>query len=369
MRVLFVTRALVHGGAERQLTTLAAGLRARGHAIAIATFYDDNPLAATLEGSGVELHLLHKRGRWDMLPFLVRLVRFVRAWRPDVVHPYMSASNLIVTFVKPLLRAPVVWGVRSGEADLSRYDRLMRWIYTVEGRFARFADGVIANSEAGRRHAIAIGYPPAKVAVVPNGIDSTKFRPDARKRAEVRAAWNIPGDARLIGVVARFDPMKDHETFLRAAAIVAAKAGEDVRFALVGTGEQPSLGALARELGIADRVRMVPLGGDVVAMENALDVAVSSSYMFEGFSNAVSEAMACGTPAVVTDVGDSRLIVGDDRFVAPPRNPELLAAAILRMLEALPEKRATVRERIVREFSVERLVERTEELLRGWARA
>ncbi|HWS72968.1 MAG TPA: glycosyltransferase, partial [Thermoanaerobaculia bacterium] len=273
-----------------------------------------------------------------------------------------------VTCVKPFLRAPVVWGVRSGEADLSRYDRLMRWIYTVEGRFARFADGVIANSEAGRRHAIAIGYSPDKIAVVPNGIDGTKFRPDAQKRAEIRAEWSVPESAKLIGIVARFDPMKDHETFLRAAAIVAAKSPEDVRFALIGTGEQPALAALARALGIAERVRMVPLGRDIVAMHNALDVAVSSSYMFEGFSNAVSEAMACGTPAVVTDIGDSRLIVDDDRFVAPPRNPELLAAAILRMLEALPEKRATVRDRIVTEFSVEKLVERTEQLLLAHSR-
>jgi glycosyltransferase involved in cell wall biosynthesis len=368
MRVLFVTRALVHGGAERQLTTLAAGLSARGHAVAIATFYDDNPLQAALEGSGVELHVLHKRGRWDTIPFLVRLVRFARAWRPDVVHPYMAASNLIVTALKPLLRAPVVWGVRYGEGDFSRYDRLTRWVYAIERRFARFADAVIANSEAGRRHALAFGCSPEKVVVVPNGIDSTKFRPDAHKRAEIRAEWSVPESARLIGIVARFDPMKDHDTFLRAGAIVAAKSSEDVRFALIGTGEQPSLAALARALGIAQRVRMVPLGGDVVAMDNALDVAVSASAMLEGFSNAVAEAMACGTPAVVTDVGDSRKIVDDGRFVVPPRDPQLLAAAILRMLGALPEKRATVRERIVTEFSVERLVARTEQLLRAQIR-
>jgi glycosyltransferase involved in cell wall biosynthesis len=368
MRVLFVIRSLARGGAEVQLATLAAGLRARGHEVGIATFYDANPLAATLEGSGVELHVLGKRSRWDVFGFAIRFIRFVRAWRPDVVHPYLSAQNLVVTLLKPFLRVPVVWGVRSGEADLSRYDGVTRWIYRNEGRFARFADAVIANSEAGRRHAVAIGYPPAKITVVPNGIDSARFHPDAHKRAEMRAAWHAPEGVKLIGVVARFDPMKDHETFLRAAALVAAKSAENVRFVLIGTGEQPALAALSRELGIADRVLMVPLGGDVVAMENALDVTVSSSYMFEGFSNAVAESMACGTPAVVTDVGDSRRIVGDDRFVVPPRNPQLLAEAILRMLDGLPEMQAKVRQRIVSEFSVENLVERTERVLLGQVR-
>lgn len=368
MRVLFVIRSLERGGAELQLTTLAAGLRRRGHEVGIVTFYDANPLASTLDGTGVEIHVLGKRGRWDLAGFLVRLVRFIRAWRPDVIHPYVSAQNLVVTFIKPLLPAPIVWGVRSGEGDLSRYDRVTRWVYANEGRFARFADAVIANSESGRRHAIAIGYPPKKITVIPNGIDAAKFRPDAHKRAEVRAEWHVPESAKLIGVVARYDAMKDHETFLRAAAIVAAQSKDDVRFALVGTGEQPVLAALAGELGIADRVRMVPIGGDVVAMENALDVAVSSSYMFEGFSNAVAEAMACGTPAVVTDVGDSRRIVGDDRFVVPPRNPQLLAEAILRMLAALPEKRQQVRARIETEFGVDRMVERTEHVLLGLGR-
>jgi len=368
MRVLFVIRSLVQGGAEVQVATLAAGLRARGHEVAIATFYDVIPLASMLQGSGVEIHTLGKRSRWDIFGFGLRFLRFLRAWRPDVIHPYLSAQNLVVTAFKPFIRVPVVWSIRNADADLSRYDAVTRWVYRNEGRFARFADAVISNSEAGRRHAVSIGYPAEKITVIPNGIDSARFHPDAHLRAEMRAQWHAPESAKLVGIVARFDPMKDHETFVRAAAIVATRSKEDVRFVLIGTGPQPALAALAKDLGIGERVRMVPLGGDVVAMENALDVAVSASCMFEGFSNAVAEAMACGTPAVVTDVGDSRLIVNDDRFVVPPRNPQLLAEAILRMLEALPEKRRGVRDRIVTEFNVEKLVDRTERVLLGLVR-
>ncbi|MCU1347110.1 MAG: putative Lipopolysaccharide core biosynthesis glycosyltransferase [Acidobacteria bacterium] len=370
MRILFVARSLLHGGAERQLTTLAAGLRARGHDVAIATFYDANPLAAALGGSGVELHVIGKRGRWDVPGFFGRLVRFVRAWRPDVIHPYLSTQNILLTMIKPLLpRVPLVWGVRSAEGDLARYERLTRLVYANEGRFARFADAIIANSEAGRRHGIASGFPAGKITVIPNGIDGATFHPDARKRASMRAEWSAPEAARLVGIVARFDPMKDHDTFLRAAAIVAARSAEDVRFVLIGTGAQPALAALANELGIGGRVRMLPAGGDIVAMYNALDVVVSSSYTFEGFSNAVAEAMACGTPCVVTDVGDSRLIAGDDRFVVPARNPDLLAGAVLLLLAVLPERRGKVRERIVTEFSVEKLVERTEKVLLALCRS
>jgi len=364
MRILFVARSLLHGGAERQLTIVAAGLRRRGHEVAIATSYDANPLASALAGSGVELQVIGKRGRWDVAGFFYRLVRFARGWKPDVIHPYLSTHNLLLTVIKPLLpRVPLVWGVRSGDGNLSRYDPITRLVYGHEGRFARYADAIIVNSEAGRRHGIAIGFPPEKITVIRNGIDAATFRPDACKRAGMRAEWSAPEPVRLIGIVARFDPMKDHDTFLRAAAIVAATSKDDVRFVLIGTGQQPSLARLAEQLRIGGRVRMLPAGGDIVAMYNALDVAVSSSYTREGFSNAVGEAMACGTPCVVTDVGDSRIIVGDDRFVVPPGSPELLAGAILRMLDALPEMRGRVRERIVTEFSVEQLVERTESVL------
>lgn len=364
MRVLFVARSLAHGGAERQLVTLAAGLRRRGHQIAIVTFYDDNPLAAALEGGGVLVRPMDKSGRWDVFAFLWRLIRFIRAWRPDVIHPYLAVPNLILSVLRPVLpRARLVWGIRATSEELAALDSVRRWIHLHEGRFAHLADAVIANSEAGKRHAVSLGYRESLITVIPNGIDGVEFRPDPLLRSALRTEWNAAENDCLIGVVARYDVQKGHRDFLRAAAIVASTpAANHVRFVLIGTGRQPELLLLAGKLGITERLLLLPMGGDIVAMYNALDVVVSSSTM-EGFSNAVAEAMACGTPVVVTDVGDSRIIAGDDRFVVPVRDPAALAAAIADLLTILPSKRLTVRERIVTEFSVERLVDRSERLL------
>jgi glycosyltransferase involved in cell wall biosynthesis len=99
---------------------------------------------------------------------------------------------------------------------------------------------------------------------------------------------------------------------------------------------------------------------DPVPALNGLDIACSSSSEGEGFSNSVAEAMACGRPCVVTDVGDAALVVGDTGFVVPPKDGEALGGALIRALEALgDDSGARARARVVGEFSADRMVERT----------
>jgi glycosyltransferase involved in cell wall biosynthesis len=221
---------------------------------------------------------------------------------------------------------------------------------------------------------VVIGLPGRKIVVVPNGIDCDAFHPDAEGRARLRAEWSVPPEAPLIGMVARLDPVKGHPTFLRAAARVAASR-PGARFVCVGEGQasyRDSLLLLASEVGIADRLVWAGERRVTSAVYNALDVAVLASNAGESFPNVVAEAMACGTPCVVTESGDSPLIVGDTGAVAPPRDPEALARAILSVLERVLSDRtgtsAKARDRVMEEFSVERLVTRTEralELVKG----
>jgi glycosyltransferase involved in cell wall biosynthesis len=202
--------------------------------------------------------------------------------------------------------------------------------------------------------------------VIPNGIDTDTFRPDGTRGAGPRAEWSIRGGERVVGIAARLDPMKDHPTFLRAAGI-AARKNANVRFVCVGDGPESyrrELLDLADRCGVADRVVWAGARDDMPAVYEAFDVATSTS-VSEGFSNAIAEAMASGTPCAVTDVGDSRRIVGDVGRVVPPRDAEALAAAWLELLEGegRPEP-DRVRDRIVRTYSVDLLADRSEDLLR-----
>jgi glycosyltransferase involved in cell wall biosynthesis len=364
--VLFLLRSMRAGGAERQLVTLAMGLRARGRRVHVVTFYPDGELVPELAAAGVPLTSLNKRGRWDLATVSFRLVHLIRRERPQVLHPYLPDPNLLTALLRPVLpRLRLVWGVRAAYMDLSNYDWVARASNWTAAALSRQADAIIVNSRAGELYLRTQGYPADRLHVVPNGIDTAYFRHDPGGQERVRAEWGVTPATPLIGLVARIDPIKDHGTFLRAAAHLA-KRRPDVRFVCVGAGSvanERDLREQISSLGLGDRVRWAGGRSDMPAVYSALDIATSTS-IGEGFPNAVAEAMACGTPCVVTDVGDSAWIVDGLGEVVPPSAPVAVADAWERVLANDDRRvRRTQRERIVSEFSVERLVSRTEQLL------
>lgn len=367
-RLILLTRKLDAGGAERQLTCLAKGLRQLGHDVHVLLFYTGGAFNTELQELGIPLHYLNKSGRWDAFGFLARLVKTLRDLKPDVVYSFLDLPNILATLTRSCSGRPkVIWGVRTAYIDMQHYDWLARVIPWAEARLSLCPDMVIANSQAGARWAVGRGMPATRMRVVENGIDTIRFRPDAEARATVREEWRVAEGERLIGLVGRLDPMKDHPTFLRACALLA-NTGQRLRFVCVGTGSlayRNDLEALSRELGIAASMIWTDLRQDMPAVFNALDVLCSASSV-EAFSNVVGEAMACGIPCVVTEVGDSARIVGSLGEVVPPGDPVALAAGLSHMLDRLgaePELKLAVRERVMAAFSVEQMVLRTERLL------
>lgn len=372
MKILFLARSLDGGGAERQLVTLAVGLRERGHEVAIAAFYSGGALEAQASNTGVAILPLGKRGRWDVVGFAWRLIKTLRAARPDILHGYLATANLLAILARPFLPGTrTVLGIRASDMALGHYDWLMRLIGRLEALFASPAELVIANSEAGRDHAVARGFPGDKMAVVPNGIDTQFFRPDPPAGARLRADLGIGSEVRLIGLVARLDPMKDHPTFLQAVAEFL-KSGGRARFICVGDGPRAyreTLQTLGRELGIEANLSWAGARDDMPSVYNALDVLTLTSAFGEGFPNVLGEAMACGVPCVATDVGDVKRVLGEAGMVVPPGDPEALARAWVTMLRRFETKDDMLgqetRRRIVTHFSAEAMVTRTEALLAG----
>ena len=365
--ILFLVRGLPVGGAERQLVALARGLHRAGHRVRVAVFYAGGGFEEDLRAEGISIHDLAKRGRWSVAPAFTRLVQLVRLERPDIVHAYMNLANVYSAALKPLFpTVKIVWGVRSALSDLSayRYGWGGRIAAGLERLVSPLADATVANSSSARRHAIASGFGGRKIVVIPNGIDC-RVRHDREGRAQMRASWEIPFEATLVGMVARLDPVKDHPTLLRAFAAVAHTRPE-LRFVCIGDGElvyRERLERLSSELGLASRLVWVRNTRATSAVYSALDVSVLSSAAGESFPNVVGEAMACGVPCVVSDSGDAGVIVGDTGVVVPTRDPAALAAGILNVLDRLELSRVALssaaRDRIERNYSIEQLVTRT----------
>lgn len=367
MKVLLLARSLEVGGAERQLVNLSRGLARRGHEAAVSVFYSGGALEPELAAAGVPLHPLGKRGRWDVARFLRRLGALLSRERPDAIHSCLTTPNCVAAamrFAAPGAR--LVWSIRSSRENLHAFDYFTRVTGRLEPRLARACHRIIVNSEAGRARCVRGGFPAAKLVVVPNGIDTEAFRPCAADSAVVRAELGLAPDEKVVGLVARLDPVKDHANFLHAAALVRQRRPE-ARFLCVGSGAEHyrlSLLQLAQELGVADVMRWVPARADMPAVQNALDVAVLSSYS-EGLPNAIGEAMACGVPCVVTDVGDARRLVGETGVVVPPRDPTRLAEGIVRLLDDRRDGPAASlrRQRIQEGFGLDRLIDDTVRVL------
>jgi glycosyltransferase involved in cell wall biosynthesis len=365
IRVAFLVRALNIGGAQRQLMALARSLDQAGFEVTVLTLYSHNALINDLRGTGVRVVPLNKKHRWDVIRFFARVAIVGHSLRPHILHSYLPGQNLLSMLLKPLLpQTKMVWGIRSSTYDRAAQDWLSMLTLRLQALFSRFADLIIFNSDAGKRFYLAHGVAAGRAVVIRNGIDTVRFSPDRRGGLRLRSSWHVPEDALVIGIVGRIVQVKDYPTFLQAAARLVLTRPQ-ARFACVGSGSPEyvrSLQSLAAELGLEKKVIWPgELVEDLPDGYNAMDIYCSSSYA-EGTSNVILEAMACGVPCVVTDVGDSRVIVGATGMVVPSRDPQALADGLEQMAQRLvqePQLRIAARERIVSSFSLDFLAQNT----------
>ena len=362
MHVLLLVRSLERGGGERQVVELARGLGRSGVRTTVMVMYAGGALERELdEEPEVTLVSLEKRGRWDVVGFLARFVSAVRRLNADVVYGFMPVANELALVAGRVGKARVVWGLRSSFMDFAQYD----WLHGTMFRLGRVLSSrpelIIANSEAGRAHHVAAGYDGQHMVVIPNGIDTARWRPAPGARVMMRQRWGAGKGEVVAGLVGRVDAMKDHATFL--AAIRACRV-PGLRAVCIGGGDPGAVEALrgtVEQQGLAGIVTVTGPVDDMPAAYNGLDLLVSSS-LGEGFSNVIAEAMSCGVPCVVTDVGDSAVIVGSFGEVVPPRQPDAMARAIERLVSRLGAPLSLAcRARIVNDFGLDRMVQRTRE--------
>ncbi|HVL37832.1 MAG TPA: glycosyltransferase [Fimbriimonadaceae bacterium] len=362
-KVLFLIRSLARSGAERQLCNLAKELHRRGVPVSVAVYYRRPGLEDELTDAGIIVHCLDKRSRFDFVGFTWRLLSLVRCERPAVLHSYMPTSNLFGALVKwciPEVR--LVWGIRNCPVR-SRVPLLTRLVFIVQRALSAMPDLVIFNSH----HSLELhGFSRATdETVVPNGIDTDRFQPCPQLRHRVRSEWHVREDQVLVGIVGRIAPAKNHSLFVSAAALLAERHPH-LKFVCVGRGEAEAVRALQAQADHDQRGLDMAFPGertDIEAVYNALDVLVLCSEV-EGFPNVVAEAMACGTPCVVSLAGDAPMIVEGLGEIVSELDAPKLAEAVERLLPRLsPWLSHACRQRIASLYTNELLAERTLEAL------
>jgi glycosyltransferase involved in cell wall biosynthesis len=362
IRLAYVIKSMTIGGSQTHLTQVLRLLDRRRFTPALYCLTGEGPLLETVRAAGIPLidgGARHGfKGHWGLAAVL-RLARFLREQRTDVVHNYLLRANAIGSIAARLARVPVVLCSKRGCHERRGLElalaRVGNWL----------ADRITVNAEAVREFVHANERcPKEKMVVIPSGVDTDRFRPLTGDGFKARLG--LPQDRRVIGVVTRMRVRKGVEEFIRAVGRVR-QAHPDVHAVIVGEVDlDDSLQALVSSLGLQNHLSLLGRRSDMPDVYAAFDVFVLSSHD-EGMSNAILEAMAMEKAVVATDVGGTGEVVrhGHTGLLVPPKDPEALAAAINEMLAqpARAGEMGRLGRRIVEDrFSAHAMVRQMEQL-------
>ena len=361
--ILHLITGLETGGAEGMLMRLVlCGDRDRWRPV-VVSLTDQGTIGPALADAGIEVRALGMaRGRADPRG-VARLRRILRELRPPLVQTWLYHADVLGLIARQFGYMPhLLWNLRCTETiEASSVRRIASW-------FSAVPDAVIVNSAAGKRFHEQLGYRARRWVRIANGFDTRALRPDGPAREAVRAELGIDRTAVAIGLPARYHPMKDHRTFLAAAAQLAAQR-PDLVFVLIGPGvtmTNPAVAEAIAGLDLEGKLRLLGDRSDIGRIYPALDIVALSSAYGEGFPNVIAEAMCCGVPCVATDVGDTAEIIGPTGVVVAPRDANALAGALHRLIAAGPDARRTLgleaRRRIVQNYDLGEIVRQYEAL-------
>lgn len=363
LRVLFVTTSMPVGGAETLLVNLVRRLDRRRFEPEVVCLKQAGPLGEALSAE-LPVHAQLLSSKWDLrvLPRLARLVR--RPRRAAVVTVGAGDKMFWGRLAARAAGSPAVCAALHSTGWPDEVGRLNRWLTPLTDAFIAVADG------QAQYLASAYGFPAGKIHTIPNGVDAERFAP--RDGGPTRARLGLPPDAAVVGIVAALRPEKNHELFLRGARRIATEVPA-AHFVIVGDGaRRGALEALARELGLADRVHFVGSRSDVPELLAAMDVLALTS-LNEASPVSLLEGLAAGRAVVASDVGSVRESVRPEEtgLLFPSADEDAYVAACLRLL-----RDASLRARlgeagrrcVVERWSLESMVRGYERLLLETAR-
>jgi len=363
MRVMFLITGLAYGGAETQLVNLATSLKKRGWEVRVVSMLSPQTFTEELKEAGIPLSTLNMRRGVADPRAVFRLVKILREWRPDIVHSHMIHANLLARVTRLFYKIPVLISTAHSIDEGGRWREIA---YRLTDSLADLTTNV---SQAAVERYIRVGAAPKdKIIFVPNGIDTSRFKPDRDTGWRLRNELGIDNYFVWLAV-GRFEAAKDYPNMLQAFKMVVDKK-QDTLLLLAGQGSLlEETRKLANELDLEDKVRFLGVRRDVPDLMNAADAYVMSS-AWEGMPMVLLEAEACGLPVVATDVGGNSEVILNNKsgYIVPPGDSEALAAAMMKMM-ALPEAERRAmgragRAHIEANYSLERVVDQWEGLYR-----
>lgn len=345
LKLTFVITGLSTGGAETMLLKLLSHIDRVEFQTQVISLTTKGNIGHRIEALGIPVLALDMQPNQIPWRSLLTLRKLLKEAKPDIVQTWMYHADLLGGLAaKSNGIKCIVWALRNSDLSADRNKFVTRKVVAICSILSRWIpDLVLSCSEQAMRAHANIGYAIDKLKVIPNGFDLKQFSPDADARASVRAELGLPDQAQLVGLIARFDPQKNHAGFLEAAGIVATRV-PGVHFILAGEAIDSGNQWLCHEIqksGISNRVHLLGRRDDMPRIMASLDVLASTSHG-EAFPNVLGEAMACQVPCVVTDVGDCREIVGPTGRTVSAGDMQSFALQMCDLLMIPPAERQTL---------------------------
>ena len=372
MKILHIVTSLAMGGVESMLFQLLSRLDTQANEHAVISLREDDVIGAKIRGLGIPVYSVGMMAGKPTYSSIMLFRKYLTTvGRPDIIHGWDYYGDYAASFSKTMMgwiHTPVIWSIHHTPFALSRERKLTALLIKMGAYFSRGASRIVYVSWASQARHESMGYRSQRARVIPNGFDPSEFKPSADESALFRSELGIDPDVRLIGSIARYHPMKDHVNFLNAAGRLLQRR-DDVHFLLAGRQvdeNNPVLMEIVRENGLDKKVHLLGERPDVCRLMNALDIFTVSSAWGESFPLVIGEAMLCGVPCAVTDIGDCARMVGDTGTVVTPRDAEALCRAWEKTLEMSEQERLKIgmaaRQRVMELFSLQNIVRQYEKL-------
>lgn len=372
IRIVHIITGLSTGGAEMMLYKLLSVTDRKFFNPIVISLMDYSPIGLRIKALGIPVYSMEIKKYLSIPIALCRFIKLLSKLQPNLIQGWMYHGNLAALLASWFIprKVPVLWNIRHTPYKLKDEKRLTAFLIHLSAILSSRPTMILYNSHGSAYQHKLLGFSNKHQEVIPNGFDCNYFKPSENARLKLRNSLGLNHKTFLIGLIARYHPMKDHMTFIHAAGRLVAQY-PDVHFILAGRGIVKTNSILKNMIKEVNLTRNIHLLGECSNMPEiiaALDISTNTSSWGESFPNVVGESMACGIPCVVTDIGDSAIIVGDTGIVLPPKNVDELVKAWMKLIKmgyaARKQLGQKARERIVNNFALSKVIKDYEKTYR-----
>ncbi len=358
MKIVHIITGLGDGGAEHTLYKICKYDKLNKHFV--ISLKNPEKYYSLLNKLGIKIYCLNFK-IYSIIKFIY-LIKFLKNLKPDVVQTWLVHGDFIGGIAARLAGLKnIIWNVRYSNLEFGKAKFTTILIIKILCKLSFFIPRlIIVVSKSAKKTCKELGYDAKKLYLIANGYDLSVIK--SFKVQKIRSKYKIKKKIPLIGKVARYDKKKDHTNLFNALNLIKKK---NIKFHcfLVGKNiDKNNLNLINQinKLKLSNCIKLLGQKNNIIEIMNEIDLLVQSSSYGEGFPNVVAEAMACGTPCVVTNVGDAAFIVGKTGWVVPSKNPQKLASAIEKALSFIKKnsfkKNNKPRLRIKKNFSIKKML-------------